>query len=108
MIPRRFTKEVLDLGRRIVRGRRVNPHDALFIVHLVSRTQLQPCDAVGVDTHEVQAIGRYLDGEFLHGASIAACEQRALRPSSDNRYIAVTASVRFASIVAVATGVPNS
>jgi hypothetical protein len=60
MIPRGFTEQLLHVGRCIVDGSGVDPHDTLLAIMLITRTELQACDAVRVDADQVQAVRRDL------------------------------------------------
>ena len=53
MIPRGLPKQLVHVWRHVVRGRRVDAHDALLAIELVPRTQLESRDAFGVDADEM-------------------------------------------------------
>jgi len=78
VVPCRFAEHVLDGRRCIVFRRSVDASDALVVSDPVSRTQLQPCDTVRVDAHEMQSMTRDLHHHVLHGAAVAPCKQQCL------------------------------
>src|SRR5262249_44025310 len=78
MVARGLAKEFVG-GRRVVEYRRpVDADNLLFGVKVISRAELEPCEALAIDADEVQPIVRDLDGDALHRMSIPAGEQRRL------------------------------
>src|SRR5262249_9989933 len=73
-----FPKQLLDFRWCIVRWRRVDADDAAVAIQLVTGTQSQSRDAMGVNADQVQPIRRHLQRELLHRFAIAAIEQRRL------------------------------
>jgi hypothetical protein len=53
IIPRGLPKQLVHVRRHIVRGRRIDAHDALLAIEPVPRTRLESGDAFGVDTDEM-------------------------------------------------------
>ena len=70
--------QLLYRRRRVVHRRCVHADDAALFVGLEPRSKLQACDALPIDRHEVQSVGRNLDGDLLDRPSIAAGKKRRL------------------------------
>jgi hypothetical protein len=63
---------------------RVDASDALVVSDPVA--DVQPCDTVGIDANEMQAITRDLHHDFLHGTAVPPASKNAFRPSSVSAY----------------------
>ena len=74
VVPCRLAEQLLDIRRRIVCGRGVDPDDAVLTVQLVPRTQFETGDALHIDAHQMQSIGRHLQRELLHRLAVTAVE----------------------------------
>ena len=78
MIASGFAKEILHRRWLVERREGVDSHDALLGIELKARSQFQVRPPVRADGHQMQAVGRNLDGEVLQGATSASSEQRCL------------------------------
>ncbi|PYR34456.1 MAG: hypothetical protein DMF93_23490 [Acidobacteria bacterium] len=78
VITRGLSEQLLDVGRRVIRRGCVDPNDAAIAVELVTGPQFQTRDAVGVNAHQMQPIGRHLQRELLHRFAVTAVKQRRL------------------------------
>src|SRR5437870_5679328 len=78
VIPRRLTKQILDVWRCVVGRGRFSPTDSVLTVKVIAGEKLQPSHTVWVDTNEMQAVCGHLNREYLDRAAVTTGEQRCL------------------------------
>src|SRR6185295_5136310 len=78
VVTRSLSEQLLDIRRRVIRRGRFDPNDAVIAIELVTWSQFETRDAVGVNADQMQPIGRHLQRELLHRFAVTAAEQRRL------------------------------